>query len=189
MTATAIPTAAPRLDGHLARVVERLSCPACRGALARRSAGFRCGACGADYADHGTVLDLRPPKLQDRGEVEAWTKHWSDDNQASASQRFFSVYRKAVFARTVAHFVNTYLPPSGVLVEAGSGTSETSMRIDTRGGERTLVAVDLILPVLQRCHPVMDVRMGADIFNLPFADSSVDGIWNVGVMEHFTQDQ
>src|SRR5207237_7780566 len=26
-----------------------------------------------------------------------------------------------------------------------------------------------------------------DIFRLPFLDNSVDGIWNVGVMEHFTR--
>ncbi len=35
----------------------------------------------------------------------------------------------------------------------------------------------------------MDVRLGGDIFCLPFQRNSVDGVWNVGVMEHFTHDQ
>lgn len=35
----------------------------------------------------------------------------------------------------------------------------------------------------------MDVRVCGDIFRLPFRESSVDGIWNVGVMEHFTHEQ
>ena len=176
-------------DGALQRIADRLACPDCRTTLERRASAFACASCAATFgiSDDG-VVDLRPPALQDRGEVAAWTKHWSDDNQASASQRFFSVYRKAIFARTVEYFVDTYFPVSGVFLEAGSGTSETSMRVDKRDA-RTLVAVDLILPVLARCHPVMDVRMGADIFNLPFRSDSVDGIWNVGVMEHFTQDQ
>jgi SAM-dependent methyltransferase len=52
-----------------------------------------------------------------------------------------------------------------------------------------LVALDLIRPLLDYCHPVMDVKICGDVFALPFADNSVDGIWNVGVMEHFTHDQ
>src|SRR5205823_4994282 len=92
-------------------------------------------------------------------------------------------------ARTVAYFVERYFSTRGVFVEAGSGTSETSIRVDKRGGDRTLVALDLIVPVLEQCDPVMDVRVAGDIFRLPFADDSVDGIWNVGVMEHFTHDQ
>ena len=35
----------------------------------------------------------------------------------------------------------------------------------------------------------MDVRVCGDIFCLPFQSDAIDGIWNVGVMEHFTHDQ
>ncbi len=35
----------------------------------------------------------------------------------------------------------------------------------------------------------MDVRVAGDIFHLPFLADSLDGIWNVGVMEHFTHDR
>ncbi len=121
-----------------------------------------------------------------RPEVLAWSKHWSHQNQQSFVQRCFSVYRKAVTARTVAWYVDRYLPQTGVLLEAGSGTSETSLRINKRGGQRRLIALDIYPPVLQACHPIMDVRLGGDIFRLPFADDSLPGIWNVGVMEHFT---
>lgn len=119
----------------------------------------------------------------------AWSDHWSADRQESLSQKFFSFYRKAVFARTVRHFVNNYFPAKGVFIEAGSGTSETSMLIDKCGGSRTLIATDIVHPVLRDCHPVMDVRVCGDIFGLPYADGSIDGVWNVGVMEHFTQDE
>ena len=63
------------------------------------------------------------------------------------------------------------------------------MRIDKRRGERTLIATDIVQAVLKECHPNMDVRVCGDIFRLPFADASIDGIWNVGVMEHFTHDE
>ena len=119
----------------------------------------------------------------------AWTEHWSEGRQQTIAQRFFSFYRKAVFARTVRYFTGRFFPREGTFVEAGSGTAETSMRIDKCGGTRRLVATDIVQPVLMHCHPVMDFRVCGDIFKMPYANDSVDGIWNVGVMEHFTQEQ
>lgn len=137
-------------------------------------------------AVESTKLQLAPESAEAQ---QAWSEHWSGGNQQSISQRFFSFYRKAVFARTVSYFFNRYFPEKGIFVEAGCGTSETSFRIDKRGGNRKLVATDIVQPVLKQCHPVMDSRVCGDIFSLPYADNSVDGIWNVGVMEHFTQEQ
>ena len=119
----------------------------------------------------------------------AWSEHWSDERQQTFVQRFFSFYRKAVFARAVSYFFGKYFPTKGLFLEAGSGTAETSMRIDKCGGRRKLIAADIVEPVLRQCHPVMDMRVCGDIFRLPFADESIDGIWNVGVMEHFEQTQ
>lgn len=134
-------------------------------------------------------MRLQSIPLQQREELVAWSNHWSETNQQSVAQQFFSFYRKAVFARGVSYFADRYFPAQGILVEAGSGTAETSMRIGKNGGQRKLVALDIVLPVLERVHPVMDVRMCADIFQLPFQDGSLDGLWNVGVMEHFTHEQ
>jgi SAM-dependent methyltransferase len=170
------------------RILDRLACPACRSELRAAGDGLRCVRCAAVYPIEQGVMDLRPTVAGGKPEFADWTEHWSPEKQNSFSQRFFSVYRKAVFARTVAYFIDRFFPRSGVFVEAGSGTSETSMRIDKREG-RVLVALDLILPVVANAHPVMDVRVAADIFRLPFADDSLDGLWNVGVMEHFTHDR
>jgi SAM-dependent methyltransferase len=172
-----------------ARVSGLLACPQCRTRVAPERETLACRRCGAQYPLAGGIVDLRPGSSAGKPEETAWTEHWSSSRQESLSQRFFSFYRKAIFARAVAYFVDHYLAPEGVLVEAGSGTSETSMRVDKRRGARTLVALDLIRPVLERCHPVMDVRICGDIFALPFEDASLDGIWNVGVMEHFTHPQ
>ncbi len=175
----------PQLDSFAAA----LACPRCRSSIAVSEDRIPCGSCGALYRSVNGILDLRPAAAEQKVEEIAWTEHWSDTKQGSFSQRFFSFYRKAVFARAVAYFVDHFLAKQGVLLEAGSGTSETSMLIDKRNGARTLVAVDLIRPVLERCHPAMDIKVCGDIFALPFHDDSIDGIWNVGVMEHFTHEQ
>lgn len=166
-----------------------LACPQCRSRAALAGNAVVCEGCGASYEIVNGVLDLRPVSSAKKLEEIQWTEHWSPSNQQIVSQRFFSFYRKAVFARAVAYFADRYFPRTGVLVEAGCGTAETSMLIEKHGGARTLVAVDLIRPVLDHCHPVMDVRVCGDIFSLPFQENSLDGIWNVGVMEHFTHAQ
>jgi SAM-dependent methyltransferase len=171
------------------RLAAALACPYCRTRVEPAGETLACRKCGASYGTAGGILDLRPRASAGKPEEIAWTEHWSGDRQQSVSQRFFSFYRKAVFARAVAHFVDRYLARQGLLVEAGSGTSETSMLIAKGDGARTLAAVDLIRPVLERCHAVMDVRICGDIFALPFQNESIDGIWNVGVMEHFTHTQ
>jgi SAM-dependent methyltransferase len=176
---------APAISAVSHRVAAALACPRCHTSIVRHDDEIACEMCRTSYPVVNGVLDLRPASVAGRQEETDWTEHWSAEKQDSRSQRFFSFYRKAVFARAVAYFIHRYLPREGVLVEAGSGTSETSMLIDKLGGKRSLVAVDLIRPVLERCHPVIDVAVCGDIFALPFQDGSIDGIWNVGVMEHF----
>lgn len=177
------------LAPRAAALTSRLVCVECHAPLVVGVESFMCERCGVRYRVRGDVLDLRPPSREVvQGDANAWAAHWSEDKQATLVQRFFSWYRKAVFARAVAWFTKRYFPPRGVFVEAGSGTSETSIYMD-KGAGRTLVALDLIPAVLERCDRVMDVRIAGDVFRLPFGDDSVDGIWNVGVMEHFTDAQ
>lgn len=179
----------PAASDRLERILDRLACPQCRSGLTWQNGSLDCGSCGSYYPIIHDIPDLRPATYREKAELIAWSQHWSSANQKSQAQKFFSFYRKAVFARTVQFFLDRHFPPTGIFVEAGSGTSETSMRIDKHGGARFLVATDIVLPVLSRCHPVMDLRVCADIFRLPFRDASIEGIWNVGVMEHFTHDK
>lgn len=168
---------------------KRLACPRCRTPFSADERMLQCGQCGNSYGTTSGVLDLRMGDHEAAPEFADWSRHWSIENQSSWTQRFFSAYRRAVFARTVAWHIDRFFPASGVFLEAGSGTSETSMRIDKRGGARSLVAADLVLPVVAMAHSIMDVRVAADCFRLPFADGSLDGLWNVGVMEHFEQER
>ena len=183
MAATSLVPATP------SRVSGAVGCPVCGAGPLGGGPELRCPGCRAAYSVRNGVLDLRPPSTGPRTEEVDWSEHWSAEMQESFSQRFFSVYRKLVFARAVRYFLGRYFPKAGLFLEAGSGTSETSMLVDKHDGARTLVALDLIPPVLERCHPVMDVRVAGDIFRLPFLPESIDGVWNVGVMEHFTHDR
>jgi SAM-dependent methyltransferase len=184
-----LPTANKNTSDSLIRIMDRLACPKCAIKLNWRVSYLYCNSCSVSYPVDKGIIDLREGISHDDKGINQWNEHWDRSKQQTLSQRFFSFYRKAVFARTIRYFVNRYFDPTGVFVEAGSGTSETSSKINKLGTQRTLVALDAIFSVLEECHPIMDVRVCANIFHLPFREDSIDGIWNVGVMEHFTHEQ
>lgn len=184
-----MPITEKKTNDSLSRIIDHLACPKCAIKLSWHITHLYCNSCNTSYPVEKGIIDLRKSISCDDNEINQWDEHWDGSKQKALSQKFFSFYRKAVCARTVRHFINRYFDTSGIFVEAGSGTAETSSRINKLDSQRTLVALDVIFPVLERCHPIMDVRVCANIFHLPFCEDSIDGIWNLGVMEHFTHEQ
>lgn len=119
---------------------------------------------------------------------EDWDSFWGRlESQKGFYSRFLSLYRIQIVARALNYYINRYFPPSGIFVECGAGTSETTLRTEKK--DRKFIALDFSHFILKKsmANPKMDSRVNADIFTLPFKDNSVDGIWNVGVMEHFVK--
>lgn len=122
-------------------------------------------------------------------EADEWNRHWQSLN-GSTRGRLFSLYRRHIRARCVARYVARHFTGPGVYVECGCGSSETSCRLRPQPGQ-TFLALDfaaapLRLALRQPCHAG---GLQADIRHLPFRDQSLDGLWNLGVMEHFEEDE
>lgn len=139
----------------------------------------------------------RPPQCIDTLPVSSesaspssgeWDAHWTRQ-KSTFFGTLCSLYRRHIRARSVAHSFEKYFPRSGVFAECGSGTSETSCRIQLH--QRRLIAVDFSRHALARAEKIPQIAecIHADLRDLPFADQSLDGIWNLGVMEHFDQDE
>jgi SAM-dependent methyltransferase len=125
-------------------------------------------------------------------EREIWERHWRG-LAGGPSARFgalASLVRRTVLRRAVAHYARRYFPLSGTCVEAGCGTAQASESVDRR--ERNLVGLDFSLGVLAAARggraPHRSWVQG-DIRALPFRDGALAGIWNLGVMEHFSPDE
>ncbi len=121
-------------------------------------------------------------------EVKVWEDYWSKTNR-SIIGKFLEFYRRCILASAVNYYLNKFFSRHGIFIECGSGTAQTSMKIKKFG--RRLVALDIAYPVLLslKDNNVMDYKLNADALHLPFKDSSLQGIWNVGVMEHFSKDE
>jgi SAM-dependent methyltransferase len=115
-----------------------------------------------------------------------WNAHWNTLNR-SFLNRVFVFFRTNVIANDVAHSLNRHFPREGIFLDSGSGTSQTSAKIPKY--RRKLVAMDISDIIFQHQPPVVDYCVNADVLRLPFKDNSLDGIWNVGLMEHFQPDE
>jgi len=116
-----------------------------------------------------------------------WDLFWQKENEnRSFLSRIQSMYRTRIIAPAVDFYINRCFNKSGSYIECGSGKSETTLRTDKK--KRRFTAVDYSLSVLMKIvdNPKIDNCVNGDIFSLPFRDGSINGIWNVGVMEHFS---
>ena len=121
-------------------------------------------------------------------EADEWDRHWQG-LKGTLRGRLFSLYRWQIRSRCVARNIARHFTAPGVYVECGCGSSETSCRIRPKSGQSFLAldfaARPLGMALHQPCHAG---GIQADIRRLPFRDQSLDGLWNLGVMEHFEED-
>ncbi len=121
-------------------------------------------------------------------EANEWDAHWSRLQHSRMIGKLFSAYRRHIRARCVASYINRYFPAHGLFAECGCGSGETSCRLSSK---RTAIAVDFSEIALRQAlrFPCMHAGVLADLRELPFRDQSLDGLWNLGVMEHFSADE
>ena len=131
--------------------------------------------------------------IEERNEREVWDRHWRalQEGESSFFGKLASLVRRSIICRAVRAYTDRYFPEEGVFVETGCGTGESSSTV--RSLKRRLVGLDFSLPVLETSRrsgaAPFQVFLRGDIRALPFRDGSVAGIWNLGVMEHFTPEE
>lgn len=128
--------------------------------------------------------------LTRNGKGNEWDAHWSSLHTRRSLFSLASVAtRRLIFQPAVSFYSKRFFPETGVFVEMGCGTAESSARMIRQG--RKLIGLDFSAVALNAASNVgrMDALIQADIFSIPCRSQSIDGIWNLGVMEHFTEPQ
>lgn len=122
-------------------------------------------------------------------ERDVWNSFWSSGSGTSLFGRMVSFLRPLMIAPAVKWYTSRFFSSEGIFLECGCGSGQSSSRVSRR--DRRLVAIDFSLEALltARAIPTYTDFVQADIRRLPFRDGSVSGIWNLGVMEHFEEDQ
>ena len=164
-------------------------CPDCAAGVVDTEAGLRCSGCRTEF---GVDREKRIYRLVSAkqsaliSKIDAdWTQHWEKSN--SAFHAITSLIRRYLTAPLVIGGLKDLAQGSGkVFLEAGAGTSETSVLVDL--SRHTSISMDISEAVLKRSvNP--QLKLQGDLFNLPLQDGSVDVIFNIGVHEHYSDDQ
>lgn len=118
---------------------------------------------------------------------QGWDEYWkqTDTGGSLAYQTIASIYRRLVIARRFRSALENTFTEGARLLHAGCGSGQVDVAIQ---GKFRITAMDASLAALElysRTVPMAGEVRHASIFQIPFPDQSFDGIYNLGVMEHF----
>lgn len=87
--------------------------------------------------------------------------------------------------RFVVSTTKRYLPVGSRVIDAGCGMARTVYGLKQAGYEALgLDYAPATVNALDRIAPELDIRLG-DVREMPFPDEHFDGVWSLGVVEHF----
>jgi dolichol-phosphate mannosyltransferase len=122
---------------------------------------------------------------------QGWDSYWTRGRETTRSVYAFvaSVYRRLAIRRSLDFYINKHFAPGARLLHAGCGSGQVDQHLTE---DMKVTALDISLPALEsyrRNNPHAAAVRRGDILNLDFEQASFDGVYNLGVVEHFTAEQ
>ena len=124
---------------------------------------------------------------------DQWDEYWDTKNATNHIYgRIASFYRRVIIAPSVRKVVQRELAPGSRALHLGAGAGEIDSLLPA---EWNLVAIDFSAEAIRlrqkrlRTSGACGSAIQADLFELPFIKSSFGVVFNLGVMEHFTDDE
>jgi len=132
-------------------------------------------------------------KMQDSiVDPQNWDEYWSRSGGKKSHAIYGLIaifYRKFIISPSLTKFTKKYFKPTDIILHAGCGSGQVDIEVRKY---TTVIPLDISLEALalyQKSNPdTLEVLHGS-IFNIPLQDSSIDGIYNLGVMEHFNPEE
>jgi SAM-dependent methyltransferase len=146
--------------------------------------------CEGATAGCACVYNIRIPAVISAPESRHWDEHWQSlGRNRSLFGLLALATRRLIFQPAVAFYSERYFVQGGLFFEMGCGTAESSALVHRDG--RKLIGLDFSAVALKEAQKIgcMEDLVQADVFSLPCRSEALDGIWNLGVMEHFTKPQ
>lgn len=135
-----------------------------------------------------------PPGVARPGEVpqdeQGWDAYWEDQKAHAGGLLYDAVtafYRKFIIRRSLNWFVERYFEPQARVLHAGCGSGQVDVDIRNRV---SITALDISLNALRFYHRTnrgYGRLLHGNLFDIPLPEASMDGVYNLGVMEHFAE--
>ena len=118
-----------------------------------------------------------------------WDQYWENKKGKVLYDVIASFYRHILIKPNLNRFIKRNFPKGAYLLHAGCGGGETDIDI-TKYADVT--AMDLSSNAIykyKKMHGDKCKTILGSIFNIPVSPSTFDGIYNLGVMEHFLENE
>jgi dolichol-phosphate mannosyltransferase len=128
--------------------------------------------------------DVNPALVDPQG----WDAYWLKKDKASnfIYAIIAWVYRNLVIKRLVTYTLRKHFANESRLLHEGCGSGQVDAAVQRH---MSITALDISVPALslyKKHNPRAERIIHGSIFELPMADASFDGVYSVGVIEHFT---
>lgn len=132
---------------------------------------------------------IAPAQLAPTTAQREWDAYWHEKKKPGALvyDLIATFYRKFIIKPSLNYFAGKHFPPSAEVLHAGCGSGQVDTDIS---GTLRISALDIseqALSMYRKCQPRSERLIHGSIFEIAAPDSTFDGVYNLGVMEHFTE--
>ena len=144
---------------------------------------------------HPARYRLPPPPVEVDASLldpQGWDAYWQRDPRSLVRAGYGAaawLYRNLINRRELNRYVRHHFAPGSRLLHAGCGSGQVDVDLQR---EMRLTGLDISGVALARYrlqNPRAEAVRHGSILALPFPPASFDGVYNMGVVEHFTRDQ
>ncbi len=119
--------------------------------------------------------------------MEEWDKYWGGKQKIHSHlyDRIAVFYRERIIKPYLKRYISSCFDRNAKILHAGCGGGQVEEAI---ASSFTIIGMDIspnALRLYTECHDEPNLILG-DITSIGIKDGSLDGIYNLGVMEHFT---
>ena len=120
----------------------------------------------------------------------AWDEYWNrKESKSKLLYDFIAVfYRKFIIVPILNEFMQREFKAGSNVLHAGCGSGQVDVDVVKRLRVTALDISALALGHYRRIHGNNAQQIRGSIFNIPCGDGVFDGVYNLGVMEHFTEE-
>ena len=118
-----------------------------------------------------------------------WDKYWNKEKERKIYDVIASFYREKIIKKTLNYFIKSYFKKGSSILHAGCGSGEVDTVIRNYIKISAFDISDNALKIYKEINGENSDTIKGDILKMPFENEKFDGIYNLGVMEHFEENE
>ena len=119
---------------------------------------------------------------------KAWDHYWSSKKTRILYDVIAEIYRRVLIRPSLNHFIKKHFKPGDSVLHAGCGSGQVDTNIRKYISITALDISPNALEIYKHENGPEAKTVQGSIFSIPLADQSMQGVYNLGVMEHFYEE-